>query len=74
MSRISDTIITMLTKGDEKYFFIYAPGCDVSRSECLQTLGRFASNPDLSFSWLDAATLSQMVRKQGMEAKGSCGQ
>jgi hypothetical protein len=29
----------------------------------LQTLGKYAGDPDLSFSWYDAAVLSQKVRK-----------
>ena len=28
----------------------------------LKVLGRFASNPDLSFTWYDAALLSQEIR------------
>jgi hypothetical protein len=28
----------------------------------LRVLGRFASNPELSFTWYDAAVLSQKVR------------
>ena len=30
--------------------------------KALRTLGRFASNPELSFTWYDAAVLSQKVR------------
>jgi hypothetical protein len=30
----------------------------------LRVLGRYASNPDLSFSWYDAAVLSQKIRQQ----------
>ena len=32
--------------------------------ETLRVLGRYASNPDLSFSWYDAAVLSQKIRQQ----------
>lgn len=45
----------------EFYFFVYT---DAERAECLRTLGRFASNPDLSFQWYDAAVLSQRVRAE----------
>jgi hypothetical protein len=31
----------------------------------LRTLGRFASNPELSMTWYDAAVLSQKVRQSG---------
>ena len=34
-----------------------------TRAETLRTLGRYASNPELSFSWYDAAVLSQKIRK-----------
>jgi hypothetical protein len=30
----------------------------------LRTLGRFASNPELSFTWYDAAVLSQKIRQE----------
>jgi hypothetical protein len=29
----------------------------------LQTLGRYAADPELSFTWYDAAILSQKVRR-----------
>lgn len=54
--------INMITviKGKEKYIFLYE---DAQRAEALKTLGRYASNPDLSFSWYDAAVLSQKIRQ-----------
>jgi len=33
----------------------------------MQTLGRFAGDPELSFSWYDAAVLSQKVRRLNRE-------
>ncbi len=51
--------IAAIVKGNERYIFLYDAA---SRAECLRTLGRFASNPELSFTWLDAATLSQRIR------------
>jgi hypothetical protein len=48
-----------LVKGEERYVFAYE---DDQREGALRTLGRFASNPDLSFSWYDAAVLSQRIR------------
>lgn len=44
---------------NERFIFIFDAA---GRSETLRTLGRFASDPDLNFSWFDAATLSQAVR------------
>ena len=51
--------VLALVKGEERYIFLYD---DDNRSETLRTLGRFASNPELSFSWYDAAVLSQKIR------------
>ncbi len=48
-----------LDKGGETWIFLFT---DAARTETLRTLGRFASNPDLAFSWHDAAVLSQQVR------------
>ena len=56
----STVSVLALVKGNERYVFLYD---DASRDEVLRTLGRFASNPDLSFTWYDAATLSQKVRE-----------
>ena len=53
-----DFNIVMLIKGEERFVFVYD---DDSRAACLATLGRFASNPDLNFSWFDAAFLSSKV-------------
>ena len=41
---------------------------DDSRAETLRVLGRYASNPDLSFSWYDAAVLSQKIRQHTQQA------
>jgi hypothetical protein len=35
-----------------------------TRADALRMLGRLASNPDLSFSWYDAAVLSQKIRRE----------
>ena len=55
-----DINVLALVKGDERYVFLYE---DDRRAETLRTLGRFASNPDLSFTWYDAAILSQKIRR-----------
>lgn len=51
--------VLALVKGEERYVFLYD---DSHRAAALRTLGRYASNPDLSFSWYDAAVLSQKIR------------
>ncbi len=44
----------------ERFIFLYD---DESCEELLQTLGRYAADPELNFSWYDAALLSQNVRR-----------
>lgn len=56
-----DINVLALVKGNERYVFLYSDG---SRAETLRTLGRYASNPELSFSWYDAAVLSQKIRQE----------
>jgi hypothetical protein len=56
-----DINVLALVKGSERYVFLYD---DDSRAETLRTLGRYASNPELSFTWYDAAVLSQKVRQE----------
>jgi len=55
-----DINVLALVKGEERYIFLFD---DNNRAEALRTLGRFASNPELSFTWYDAAVLSQKIRK-----------
>ena len=60
-----DINVLALVKGEERYIFLYD---DERKSEALRTLGRFASNPELSFSWYDAAVLSQKIRQESQKA------
>ncbi len=60
-----DINVLALVKGEERYVFLYD---DERKSEALRTLGRFASNPELSFSWYDAAVLSQRIRQSVAES------
>lgn len=55
-----DINVLALVKGTERYIFLFD---DNNRAEALRTLGRYASNPDLSFTWYDAAVLSQKIRQ-----------
>jgi len=55
-----DVNVVALVKGDERYLFLFN---DEQKGETLRTLGKYASNPELSFSWYDAAVLSQKVRR-----------
>lgn len=56
-----DVNVLALVKGSERYVFLYD---DASRAATLRTLGRYASNPELSFTWYDAAVLSQKIRQE----------
>ena len=56
-----DINVLALVKGAERYVFLYD---DSSRAETLRVLGRYASNPELSFTWYDAAVLSQKIRQE----------
>lgn len=56
-----DINVLALVKGQERYIFLYD---DANRSNALRALGRYASNPDLSFTWYDAAVLSQKIRRE----------
>jgi hypothetical protein len=59
-----DINVLALVKGSERYVFLYD---DSSRAETLRVLGRFASNPELSFTWYDAAVLSQKIRQESQK-------
>jgi hypothetical protein len=63
---MQDINVLALVKGEERYIFLFD---DDNRSEALRTLGRFASNPELSFTWYDAAVLSQKIRQTGEQAR-----
>ena len=59
-----DINVLALVKGSERYVFLYD---DSSRAETLRVLGRYASNPELSFTWYDAAVLSQKIRQESQK-------
>ncbi len=56
-----DINVIALIKGEEKYIFLYD---DAHRRELLQLFSKYASHPELSFTWYDAAVLSQKVRQE----------
>jgi hypothetical protein len=62
-----DINVLALVKGEERYVFLYT---ESNRAETLRLLGRYASNPELSFTWYDAAVLSQKIRQESqLQAK-----
>jgi hypothetical protein len=56
--------VIALVKDSERYIFLYD---DASPNALLQVLGRYAADSELSFTWYDAAILSQKVRGQRRE-------
>lgn len=54
--------VLALLKGGERYIFLFD---DQSHEQLLTTLGSYACDPELSFTWYDAAVLSQ--RAQGVK-------
>lgn len=52
--------VLAMVKDGQRYVFMYD---DNSFDDLLQTLGRYAADPELNFSWYDAAVMSQKVRK-----------
>ena len=52
--------VVALVRGEEQYVFMFD---EANRTETLRMLGRYAANPELSFTWYDAAVLSQKVRE-----------
>ena len=52
--------VLALVKGKERYVFLFD---DDNRVETLRQIGRYAANPELSFTWYDAAVMSQKIRQ-----------
>lgn len=50
-----------LVRGEEKYLFLFRSD-EQSKAEAVRTIGRFAANPELSLTWLDAAALTKRIR------------
>ena len=57
----ADLHIITLIKSEQRYVFAFR-NTEAELCEILRALGRFASNPDLDFTWYDAAVLSQRAR------------
>jgi hypothetical protein len=50
-----------MIKGEHRYVFRYADGCE---SELLASLVTLANDPDSEFDWFDAAVLSYQMGQQ----------
>ena len=53
--------VLALIKGNERYVFVYD---DDSRRPLIDAFRDQAANPKLSFSWFDAAVLTEKAREQ----------
>jgi hypothetical protein len=53
--------VLALIKGTERYVFVYD---DDSRQPLLETFQGLAADPDVSFTWHDAAVLTDKAREQ----------
>lgn len=51
--------VLALVKGEERFIFLFD---DVNRDETLRQLARYAADPELDFTWYDAAMLSRKIR------------
>lgn len=63
MSR--DFNVLALLKGEEVYVYVYD---DASRPALDAVFRDQAANPDLGFSWFDAAVLNRKAQEQGQSA------
>lgn len=67
MNRLSKDInVLCLVKGAERYIFLYD---DQGMPETLRVMGRWASSPELTFTWHDAAVASKRLSDQQCEGK-----
>ena len=57
-SELTPMNVLAITKGRERYIFLYD---DASHGATLDQIAEFANDPDLSFSWRDAAQVSQRI-------------
>ena len=60
-----DINVLALVKGAERYVFLYD---DASRAEDPARAGPLCLEPRLSFTWYDAAVLSQKIRQESQQA------
>lgn len=51
--------VLALVKGDQKFIFLFD---DANRDATMRQLAHFAADPELDFSWYDAATLCRKIR------------
>ncbi len=60
--------VIAMVKGEQRYIFLYA---DEQQTELLRVFGRMAADPELDFSWYDAALCSKRVRSEASKLPAS---
>jgi len=55
-----DLNVIVVLKGSERYVWLYS---DEQRTECVQSIGRMASNPELSLTCHDAAMAIRKIKQ-----------
>lgn len=60
--------VLALIKGEERYVFVYD---DESRQSLIDAFRDQAADPRLSFTWFDAAVLTDKAREQARETSHS---
>ena len=56
--------VLALIKGGERYVFVYD---DASRQPLIDAFRDLAADPQLSFTWFDAAVLTEKAREQARQ-------
>jgi hypothetical protein len=57
--------VLALIKGEERYIFVYD---DSSRPDLIDAFRDQAADPNVTFSWFDAAVLTEKARQQAAES------
>ena len=58
--------VLALVKGKERYVFLYT---GQNREEIVETFGRYAADPELSFTWYDAAVMTRKALREKRDAE-----
>lgn len=58
--RLHEMNIVAIVKGDDRFVLLFD---DDSFNEARRQIGRWAANPELSFTWYDAAAMTAKVRE-----------
>lgn len=60
MPDLSEVHFAILPKGAERFIVIWGQG---QRADALRTIAEWAADPDLWFTWFDAARMAQAIRE-----------